>query len=580
VYGRRDYHEIRPKVLASPEIHAVITRNPDRSFKLNYRITYPQFMGCQFAQGEMRLMQEYSNRGPILITITRITIILIALILAAAAVFTGCGTTGDDLPGGPSNEPEYAKAIFGTPIIAIDIQADAAEWQTMLDNATKETYIRVTVVVNGTTFKDVGIRPKGNSSLSQVAASTSDRFSFRLKFDEYVEDQTCFGLDTFVINNMFGDYTYMKEYICYDMMRTAGVDAPCFGYAAIRVNDQAWGLYLAVEAYNNSFQQRVSGDDSGNLYNVKMTMGNQGFQGNPQGLPGNNGNATRPTTGGQTGPADSQQAPAGQQQNWGGKMGAGNSGGSLLYTDDNPSSYSSIFDNAIGSVSEKDKLQVIAALKALSSGENLADYFDIDAILRYFAAHTIVVNLDSYSSAMAQNYYIYERKGQITILPWDYNLSWGGFMSGTASAAVNFPIDTPVRDVSMAARPLLDKLLGNDDYLSRYHAYMQDLIDNYFADGRFAAKVSELNVLIAESVREDPTAFCTAEQYDKAIAEFIKLGNLRAESVQGQLDGSIPRTTAAQQAESGKLIDASSINLTTLGSMGRGGPFAGGFGAR
>ena len=63
----------------------------------------------------------------------------------------------------------------------------------------------------------------------------------------------------------------------------------------------------------------------------------------------------------------------------------------------------------VGKGSEEDYQRVIEALKALSEGRDLEKYFDVDQILRYFAAHTIVVNLDSYSSGMAQNYYIYEK---------------------------------------------------------------------------------------------------------------------------------------------------------------------------
>ena len=130
------------------------------------------------------------------------------------------------------------------------------------------------VIVNGTKFQKVGIRPKGNSSLTQVADSDSDRYSFRLQFDEYIKDQSCFGLESFVLNNMLGDNSYMKEYISYDLMREAGVEAPYFGFADIRVNGGDWGLYLAVELYNDSYEQRVYGDTSGMLYNVKsMDMG-------------------------------------------------------------------------------------------------------------------------------------------------------------------------------------------------------------------------------------------------------------------------------------------------------------------
>lgn len=107
-------------------------------------------------------------------------------------------------------EPEYATKIFEADIISVEITADEGDWQQMLDNAVSEEFIMVDVVVNGTKFQNVGIRPKGNSSLTQVAQNNdSNRYSFRLQFDEYIKGQTCFGLQSFVVNNMLGDNTYI-----------------------------------------------------------------------------------------------------------------------------------------------------------------------------------------------------------------------------------------------------------------------------------------------------------------------------------------------------------------------------------
>ena len=89
--------------------------------------------------------------------------------------------------------PEYADRIFNGDIISIEISADPDEWQTMLDNAMNEEYISADVTINGTTFSNVGIRPKGNNSLQMVNSSDSDRYSFKIKFDEYIPDQTCYG---------------------------------------------------------------------------------------------------------------------------------------------------------------------------------------------------------------------------------------------------------------------------------------------------------------------------------------------------------------------------------------------------
>lgn len=572
--------------------------------------------------------------------------------------------------GGFATEPEYATKIFGTDIISIEIIADEDDWKKMLDNAINEQYIMANVIVNGKRFNNVGIRPKGNSSLTQVASSESDRYSFRLQFDEYVKGQTCFGLESFVINNMLGDNTYMKEYISYDLMRQAGVDTPYFGFADVKLNGETWGLYLAVELYNESYERRVYGDTKGMLYNVKsMDMGGNGdvpampdidniqqFQrrdfipnsksqsdttGNtdtsetftPPGngnfmSPGNfNNNFPAPSTSQQktsdentnnfsfpsngfpmpdnlmqngsemdlpdqsTQEQNSKEAKNSNEANqsfsqnfsmpdfndfqgnggfaefFGGKGGRGSSGGSLEYTDDNTESYSAIFDNVVGKGTESDYKRVVKAIKALSEGNDLEKYFDVDKILRYLAAHTIVVNLDSYSSSMAQNYYIYERNGKITILPWDYNLAWGGFENRNASSVINFPIDTPVSGVEMSSRPLIEKLFENPEYLERYHSYLQELIDNYFADGKFEEKVKALDALISDYVKNDSTAFCTYDEYKKAVSAFITLGDLRAQSIQGQLEGSVPSTTEEQNANPDKLIFAGNLNLSDLGSM-------------
>ncbi|NLC69289.1 MAG: spore coat protein CotH [Clostridiaceae bacterium] len=575
--------------------------------------------------------------------------------------------------GNLKSEPAYATKIFGADIISINIIADEDDWKEMLSNAMSEQYIMVDVIINGKKVQNVGIRPKGNSSLTQVARSNSNRYSFRLQFDEYINGQTCFGLDSLALNNMLGDYTYMKEYVSFELMHEAGVDAPYFGFADIKVNGESWGLYLAVELYNDSYERCVSGDETGMLYNVKsMDMGNNdyvnnwlgGQRENAPGIPGiqnrdmqvpgmqnprtqnpgmrnpgirnpgmqspdiqnpgmqepgiqdpdvqNPGiqepgmqnprmqvpNIQNPRTQnpGMQNPGTENpdvqnpgiqdprvsgvrpQVPFGGQdnamnRNLGVRGGWGSSGGSLEYIGDNIESYGAIFNNVVGKGTEKDFQRVIEALKALSEGRDLETYFDVDKILRYLAAHTIVVNLDSYSSGMAQNYYIYERDGRITILPWDYNLAWGGFQSGNVSSVINFPIDTPVSGVEMSRRPLIGKLFENEEYLERYHAYLQQLIDNYFANGKFEEKIKELDALISDYVKNDPTAFCAYEQYKAAVSAFITLGNLRAQSVQGQLDGTIPSTTAGQNANSSKLISSGDLRLSDLGSMmgGRGG---------
>lgn len=527
------------------------------------------------------------------------TLSIISLMIACIMILSACSTPdtiqnesdqGDGTPGETTNQPQttsaitalsYTSEIEKTVVMTVSITADPDEWQAMLDNADAEEYIPADITINGVTIENVGIRPKGNSSLSSIARDeTTDRYSFKIKFDKYVDGQTWMGLDKLVLNNNYSDATSMKEYLSYDIMNYIGVDTPLYSYANISVNGENWGFYLAIEDVDSGYLARVKNDE-GELYKPEST--NMGMNEGGQNMADNVTEADNAEN-----PADpavpenfilsesiEQIRPDAQDRAQFAMIGGGargaDGGVSLVYTDDNESSYSAIFDNAETKTDEEDHQRVIEALKNLNNGTDLETYIDVDAVLRYLAAHTVVVNLDSYSGSMGHNYYLYENGGQISIIPWDYNMAFGGFQSGSASSIVNFPIDTPVSGVSMEDRPLISKLLEVPEYLEKYHQYLQEIIDGYFAGGKFEQKIDELNEIISNYIQNDPSAFYTYEQYQTAIVELKELGALRAESIQGQLDGTVPSTTEGQAAEPDKLIDASSVDMSALGGMGGGG---------
>ncbi len=524
--------------------------------------------------------------------IAKITALLVCLSLFACVMIVYVAGVNQN-----KKVMDYESKLFGDEILTIDIRVDENEWQEMLDNAIEKEYISADLVINGELFNTVGIRTKGNSSLSQVVSmDDSDRYSINFKFNYYMKGQTCYGLDNFCINNLLGDTTYMKDFLSYDIMKYIGVETPLMNYASVTVNGEDFGFCLALERYEKSFLDRVYDTSGGQLYSVKTTMGQgENFVENDAGqngaAPNNQENPESSTNGQQDAGGQSRQGNQGQPDsddtgaqweqpdNQNGGMGGfpmggmgGRGGGDLVYVDDNISSYSSILNNAqFLKNSDKDKQRVITAIKNLNEGTNLDQYFDVDEILRYLAAHTVVVNLDSYTSGMAQNYYIYERDGKITVLPWDYGLAFGGFQSDSASDVVNFPIDTPVSGVSMEDRPLINKLLEVPEYKDKYHEYLRQIVDGYFVSGVFAETVMDLDAKINNYVKNDVSAFATYEEYEASLPVFIELGTLRAQSIDGQLNGTIPSTTDGQNSEKDALIDASGINLSALGSMMGGG---------
>ena len=84
-----------------------------------------------------------------------------------------------------ASSAQYSTLLFdNTKVSDIKINISDDDWQDMLSNPLKEEYHKADITINGETFYNVGIRTKGNTSLSQVASSDSERYSFKVKFDK------------------------------------------------------------------------------------------------------------------------------------------------------------------------------------------------------------------------------------------------------------------------------------------------------------------------------------------------------------------------------------------------------------
>ena len=253
--------------------------------------------------------------------------------------------------------------------------------------------------------------------------------------------------------------------------------------------------------------------------------------------------------------------------NFGGFGGMSSSDVKLQYIDDNADSYSNIFSSAKTDITDADKNRLIEALRRLSSGENIESSVYIEEVIRYFVVHNFVVNGDSYTGSMIHNYYLYEKDGKFQMIPWDYNLAFGSFMSmGGASSSVNDPIDTPLSVNGNGDRPMIDWIFNSEEYTELYHQYFSEFITEYFDSGYFESFIDSTISMISPYVEKDPTKFCTYEEFEKGSATLKEFCLLRAESVKGQLGGTIGTTSATQVSET--LIDASSINTSDMGSMG------------
>ena len=428
-------------------------------------------------------------------------------------------------------ETLYEKRLFDrSKVHSIEIQMD--DWEGFLETCDDKEYEMCTLVIDGQTYPNVAIRAKGNNSLTSVPAYGNNRYSFKVEFDHYDNAKTYYGLDKLNLNSLIHDNTMLKDYLVYQMMADFGVEAPLCSYVFISVNGEDLGLYLAVEGIEQGFLQRNYGNDYGNLYKTDSLNGGRG--------------------------------------------GANSDDVKLQYIDENPDSYSNIFNSAKTDVTEADQIRLISSLKQLGERKNLETVLDIDAVLRYFVVHNFVCNFDSYTGSMVHNYYLYEEEGKLSMIPWDYNLAFGSFQGRSdATELVNFPLDSPVSGGTLESRPMVAWIFSEESYTRLYHQYTSQFLIQYFTDGILEQMIDTAVDLISPYVQQDPTKFCTYETFEASIPVLKTFCQLRAESIWGQLEGSIPSTEEEQEADPSHLIDASELDLSTLGSMNGGAPGGG-----
>ena len=506
--------------------------------------------------------------------------VLISLLAAMALCSQGARSEGAALG--------YEARLFDTGRVhTIEIVMD--DWDGFLETCENEEYAACAVVIDGEAYKNVGIRAKGNTSLSMVSAMDSDRYSFKLEFDHYEAGRSYYGLDKLCLNNIIQDNTYMKDCLTYRLMADFGVDAPLCSYVYITVNGEDWGLYLAAEGVEEGYMQRT-GKTRGNLYKPdSLSMGGgrgngrgfnmDGLDWDEEGAPafGDFQPGERPDRG-----MNSPDQPAVPEESAGNESGFPAPGGmpeppdfagggmgaadvKLQYTDDDPESYANIFESAKTAVTDADEERLIEALKKLGEGDPSA--LDMEQVLRYFVVHNYVCNGDSYTGSMVHNYYLYEEEGRLSMIPWDYNLAFGTFQAQDAPAMVNDPIDTPLSVTGGGDRPMFDWITGSTAYTELYHQYFAEFLET--ADP--AGLISEMSELIAPYVEKDPTKFCTYEEFQTGVQTLTEFCRLRTESVAGQLAGTIPADSDGQTAEPSALVDASGLKLSEMGTMNHGG---------
>ena len=106
---------------------------------------------------------------------------------------------------------------------------------------------------------------------------------------------------------------------------------------------------------------------------------------------------------------------------------------------------------------------------------------------------------------------------------------------------------------------------SNEEYTELYHKYFSEFITSCFDSGYFTETIDSVKEMISPYVEKDPTKFCTYEEFENGVGTLREFCLLRAESIKGQLDGTIGASSDTQSSEA--LIDAGNLQISDMGSM-------------
>jgi spore coat protein CotH len=379
-------------------------------------------------------------------------------------------------------------------VVDVNIEIDEDVYKEMNSNATNEEYVMANITYNGYTFNNIAIRPKGNSSLSSVVRMDSDRYSFKIDFNYYEDDQEFLGVTKINLNNIYKDPSMMSEYLGYEMLDDLDAVASRTNYVSLSINEEYFGLYLAVEEVNNLFLDNNYGNHSGEVYKPEQGIGSD-----------------------------------------------------LEYISDDGMDYTGMVPDDMDDYDNEDLVKLI---KAINEGGDLESILNVDSYLKYLAVSTMTINYDSYQGGMFHNYYLYNNNGVFEWIAWDLNEIFNGFSKsgGSDEEAIQHFIDEPVSG-AMSKYPLVEAIFQNEEYVEKYHEYLEILCEGYLSEDNINQKVQSTYDMIKGYVETDPTAFYSYQDFETALYEdqgtslsLISFIQKRVDNVKQQLSGEIPST--------------------------------------
>ncbi len=376
----------------------------------------------------------------------------------------------------------------------IEVVFTQTNWDYQMDTSKlgAEGYIMAqSVTVNGVKFDSVGVKYKGSSSYD----SSYIKNPFHFALDKY-KDQSYQGFTDIKLSNDYADPSMIREALSYQILKNYMV-CPRANFAQLYINGNYMGLFTNDEDINKKFCTE-------HFYVAKNTF----IKCNPLSNPG-------PTV-----------------------------KSNLKYINADSSAYNNFYE-----VKSKNGWNELVALcdTITNHPAKIDAMMDMDRAIWMLAFNNVLINLDSYTGAFAQNYYLYKDKtNRFNPIIWDMNMSFGGFpFVGSSNSSMGsltvanmqqLPINIHASDPYW---PLINLVLNNTSYKKIYMAHIRTIAGQMFANGSYETIATSMQNLIDTAVKADNNKFYSYTQFQNAMTANNTFGSYTVPGIKTLMDARI-----------------------------------------
>ena len=370
-----------------------------------------------------------------------------------------------------------------TTLRTIFLQFENTEWERELaDFKNTDVEVPATVMLDGVTYRDVGVHFRGMSSFMMVPEGS--KRSLNLSFDYVHQTQRLLGYRTLNLLNANGDPTFLRPVLYTEIAKHYG-PTPSANYIRVVINGEYWGVYVNTQQFNADFTREWFASTKGARWKVP---------GSPRG------------------------------------------GGGMEYLGENADAYRTLYE-----IKSKDDpaawRSLIRMFRVLNEtapdklAAALAPLLNVEGAVKFLAVEMALANSDGYW-ARASDYNLYmDERGRFHVIPHDVNEGLTDEASGRGGpptaggrrgmpppARVDVTLD-PLIGLDDASKPLRSKLLAVPALRARYLSHVRQIAERWLDWQRLEPIARSHHALIAEAVRADTKKLYSFQAFASGVSE-------------------------------------------------------------